>query len=143
MGYDMQLSVFKKKTLECIEKELEPEKYSFSVIFSECLYAWLYPEEYKIPEGEEGRYICSENINIFKDFFGGKVENCEAIIIDEETYNCMFTWLGIKLKSMNLFDFVDDPEAKYMIYPYIRTYRNMRDANVNFDEEFVVFEHDW
>ena len=55
----------------------------------------------------------------------------------------MFIWLGNKLKTMSLFDFVDDPEAEYMIYPYIRTYRNMRDANVDFETEFVVFEHDW
>ena len=143
MGYDMQLSIFKKKTLEWIEKELEHEKYTFSDIFSECLYAWLYPEEYEIPKGEEGRYICSENINIFKDFLGGKVENCEAIIIDKETYHSMFNWLENKLKAMSLLDFVDDPEAEYLIYPYIRVYRNMRDANINFDEEFVVFEHDW
>lgn len=143
MGYDMQLSVFKKKTLEWIEKELEPEKHPFSTIFSECLYSWLYPENYEIPEGEEGRYICSENINIFKGFFDRKIGNYEAIIIDEETYRNMFIWLGNKLKTMSLFDFVDDPESEYMIYPYIRTYRNMRDANIDFETEFVVFEHDW
>ena len=145
MGYDMQLVVFKNKTLESIKKEIEiaESEYPFSDLYSECLYAWLYPEDYKIPKDEEGKYICSENRRIFKGFFDKEIENGEAVIIDKETYSKMFKWLEKKLKSTSLFDLVDSANNEADIYPFIRVYKNMRESTINFEEEFVVFEHDW
>lgn len=45
MGYGMYLGVFKKKTLERLQGEL-PES-SLSDLYSNYLFAWLYPEEYE------------------------------------------------------------------------------------------------
>ena len=133
MGYDMQLCIFKKKTLDYIKQELKSEQYEFSEIYSEVLFCWLYPNDYKIPTDEIGKYICYEITNIFEEFFKPKIENGQAIIIDESTYNKMLKWLENKLKAKNKID----------MYPYIRVYKNMKNTNIDFKTEFVVFEHDW
>ena len=55
----------------------------------------------------------------------------------------MFNWLENKLKSTTLLDLTDIADNNADIYPFIRVYKSMRDTNINFDEEFVVFHHDW
>lgn len=142
MGYDMKMVIFKKKTLEKLKKEISKEnsEWSFSDIFSRYLFAWKYIEEYDIPKDEEAKCICSESCRIFDNFFKEEIKNDDAIIIDKDTYNNMFKWLKDKLKAISLLDLVDD---KTDYKPLLRVYKGMRDANIDFDKEFIVFEHNW
>lgn len=141
MGYDMDLGVFKKKTLERLQKEL-PE-YSLSDLYSNCLFAWMYPKEYEIPKDEEARCICSLNKDVFEGFFDESVENDEAIIIDKNTYLKMYEWLENKLKITTAYDFISNPDYEYEVPVWIVAYKNMMKEEIDFDTEVVIFQHDW
>ena len=145
MGYDMSITVFKKKILEKLINELNnnEQRYRFSDIYSNCLFAYLLPEEYDIPKDEEGRYICSGSHNIFKDFFTNHIENDDAFIISKSTYFQMVQWLEDKLKSIRIYDLLDGKYNENEIESLMRVYKSMKEENVNFKEEFVVYEHNW
>lgn len=137
----MELTVFKKKTLSKIKNKIHEG--SISDLYSECLFAYLYPEDYEIPKEEVGRYICSESTRVFDEFFNRKIDNDEVIIIDEKTYKQMYGWLENKLKTTTLYDLVDGRENEIGIDSIIRTYKNMREEVIDFENEFVIYTHDW
>lgn len=141
MGYDMDLGVFKKKTLERLQKETS--ECSLSDLYSNYLFAWMYPEKHKIPKDEEARCICSLNKDVFEGFFDKPVENDEAIIIDKDTYFKMHEWLGNKLKSITAYDFISNPNYEYEVPIWIVAYKNMMKEEIDFDTEIVIFQHDW
>lgn len=141
MGYDMDLGVFKKKTLERLQKEA-PE-YSLSGLYSNCLFAWMYPEEYEIPKDEEARCICSLNKNVFDGFFDEPVANDEAIMIDENTYSKMCNWLENKLKTITAYDFINNPNYEYEVPVLIAAYKSMIKEKIDFNTETVIFQHNW
>ena len=142
MGYDMEIVVLKKKSLEEIQKVL-PD-YSFREMYTDFLFSRLYQDEYEVPENEEGRWITSTNINIFRDFFDQKLGNDEAIIINEDTYNKMVAWLEEKLKSKTLHDLACNEDFdKNKLEEMIKIYRQMKEEKINYETEFVVHQHDW
>lgn len=142
MGYDMSLVVLKKKSLEEAQKVF-PE-FTFKEIYSCFLFSRLQPDEYEFPEDEEGRCVTWANKNIFKDFFEPRLKNDEAIIISEDMYNKMITWLEGKLKSKTLYDWTSDEECDgNEIAEMIRIYRQMKKENIDYETEFVVYQHDW
>lgn len=141
MGYDMDLGVYKKKTLKRLQKEI-PEC-SLSDLYSSCLFAWMYPEEYEIPKDKEARCICSLNIDVFEGFFDKSVENDDTIIIDKDTYSKMLKWLENKLKSTTAYDFIRNPDYEYEVPIWIVAYKNMMKEEIDFDNEVVIFRHDW
>lgn len=136
----MELVIFKKKTLDNIKRECP--KMSISDLFSNYLYAFLHPECYKIPENEEGRWICSEETDIFEDFFNAKIDNGETIIIDEKIYAKMYKWLEKKLKTITLYDFIYDKNYEEHIHSIICVYKNMSNIVVDFENEVVLFCHE-
>ena len=117
MGYDSDIIAFKKKTLKNIQ-EILPD-YSFRDLYS------------------------SSSSDIFNEFFDGKFENEEARVIDKETYYKFYHWLEDKLKSITLYNLVDNDIDEQYISSLVDTYKNMRDKPVDFNTEFVVFEHNW
>ncbi len=142
MGYDMEIVVLKKKTLEEAKRML-PD-YTFGDMYSNFLFSRLYPDEYEFPKDEEGRIIVDTYINIFRDFFRPELKNDEAIIIDKDVYCKMIVWLEERLKSKTLFDFVcadggDVCKFKEMMV----VYKQMKMASIDFVTEFVVYRHDW
>ena len=142
MGYDMDMAVLKRKSLEEAQKFFPT--YTFKELYSNLLFAKLYPDEYEISEDEKGRWITWSNRNIFQDFFEPKLENDEVIIVDEDTYNKMVDWLEEKLKNKTLYDCACDKEYdEYEAETMIRVYRQMKKENVNYDTEFIVYQHDW
>ena len=141
MGYDMNLSVFKKKTLERLQEELP--KCSLSDLYSNCLFAWIYPEEYEISKDEEARCICSLNKNVFDGFFDKPIANNKAIIIDEDTYYKMYKWIENKLKTITAYDFISNPNYEYEVPVWIAAYKNMVKEKIDFNTETVIFQHDW
>lgn len=141
MGYDANIIVFKKKTLQSIQEVLP--NYSFKDLYSNYLFTRIYPDEYDFPEDEKAKWIASPYRNIFNEFFGGNFENEEARIIDKEIYSKFYNWLEDKLKNITLYNLVDsDMDEKY-VSSLVDTYKNMRDKPVDFETEFVVFQHDW
>ena len=142
MGYDMNLVVLKNKTLNNIRKEF-PD-YTFSEMYSSFLVDYLYPDDYIIPEDEIGREIVWANRDIFCNFFERKLENDEAIIIDENTYIKMLDWMENEMKSKTLYDIaIDETGSLCEIEEMIRVYRQMRKEKIDFESEFVVYHHDW
>lgn len=142
MGYDMSIGVLKHKSLVEVQK-LFPT-YTFKELYSDFLFCKLYPDEYKISEDEKGRWITWSNRNIFRDFFEPKLENDEAIIINEATYNKMVDWLEEKLKNKTLYDCACDKDCdEYELGEIIRIYRQMKEEKIDYETEFVVYQHDW
>ena len=95
---------------------------------------------------EYGKWILSESRNLFKDFFIEnkiKIENGEKFIIKEEIYDKMIQWLKNKLEKTNLLDIAETDSALYEFEILITAYRSMISANIDFEEELLVFEHDW
>lgn len=145
MGYDMDMAVLKKKSLEEMKKIL-PD-YTFRDMYSDFLFTRLYPDKYEVSEDEKGRWITWANRNIFYDFFQPKLENDAAIIINEDTYSKMVDWLEEKLKNKTLYDIAineDDDECdEYELGEMIRVYKQMKKEKINYETEFVVYQHDW
>ena len=141
MGYDEDILVFKKKTLEKIN-----EKYpncSFKDIYSCYLFTRIYPDEYDFPEDEKATWIFSPKKDIFNEFFDGNFGDNEARIIDEETYFKFYNWLEEKLKGITLYDLTEIGVDKCYFDTLINTYKSMRNKTIDFETEFVVFQHDW
>ena len=141
MGYDAKIIAFKKKTLQNIQETL-PD-YSFGDLYSNYLFTRIYHEEYDFPEDEKAKWISSPCRYLFNEFFDGNFENEEARVIDEETYYKFYYWLENKLRSITLYNLVDNNMDEQYIDCLVNTYKNMRDTPVDFTTEFVVFQHDW
>ena len=141
MGYDAKIIAFKKKTLQNIQDVL-PD-YSFRDLYSNYLFTRIYPDEYNFPEDEKAKWISSPRKNIFSEFFNGNFENEEVRIIDKYTYYKFYYWIEHKLKTITLYNLVDSGMDERYISSLVDTYKNMRDAPVDFNTEFVVFQHDW
>ncbi len=146
MGYDMNLMVFKKRSLERIKEHTSVDVLDFNITdaYSIYLFTLLHSDDYVIPEGEEARYILSESYRILDDFFkekGVKVENDEAILISKKTYEDLVIWVEEKLKSTTLFDLAWKDE--FEILTYVTVYQNLKREKIDFDTEFVLFIHDW
>lgn len=141
MGYDSDIIAFKKKSLENI-KEVFPDS-SFEDLYSGYLVELIYPNTWDISEDEKARWIFSPRRGIFNEFFSGNFGNGEVRIIDKDTYLRFYNWIETKLKNTTLYDFVENEKEEGYIDSLIGTYKNMRDKPVDFQTEFVVFEHDW
>ena len=141
MGYDADIVAFKKQTLQNIQEVL-PD-YSFRDLYSNYLFTRIYPEEYDFPEDEKAKWISSPCRDIFSEFFDDDFENEEARIIDKETYCNFYHWLEDKLQGITLYNLVNSDMDEQYISSLVDTYKNMRDTPVDFETEFVVFQHDW
>lgn len=141
MGYDMRIVVLKRKTLEKAREQYT--ECSFAYLYDDFLFTRLCPEEYEFPKEEEGRVLCSESKEVFKGYFENRPENGEAVLIEEEEYRKMFEWLRHKLETTTLLDLARSEEDVTDVSPLIQVYRDMCDNSIDFETEFVVFEHDW
>ena len=141
VGYDADIVAFKKKTLQNIQEVL-PD-YSFRDLYSNYLFTRIYPDEYNFPEDEKAQLISSPCRDLFNEFFDGNFENEEARVIYEETYYKFYHWLEDKLRNTTLYNLIDSDMDEQYIGSLVDTYKNMRDVPVDFETEFVVFQHDW
>ena len=103
----------------------------------------MYPDEYDFPEDEKAKWISSPCRDIFSEFFDDDFKNEKARIIDKETYRNFYYWLEDKLQGITLYNLVDSDMDEQYISSLVNTYKNMRDKPIDFETEFVVFEHDW
>ena len=145
MSYDMELVVLKKKSLENAQKIWK--EYTLSELYSNFLFTRLHLEEYEISEDEKGRWIYSCQMRIFDEFFekeiGRDIENDEVFIINKDTYNKMCQWLENKLKTTTFFDVKDDVDKEYRLSNLTEAYNYMIKEKIDFEKEFVLFQHDW
>lgn len=141
MGYDMNLFVFKKKILDEIRNKF-PEK-SMYELYSQYLFTFLNPEEYEVSKEWEGRCICWENEEIFNDFFDREIDDEEAMIINEKIYKKMCQWLNKKLKTTTIYDIYTGKYDFHFMKACMYAYKNMNDAVIDFNNEFVLFVQDW
>ena len=145
MSYDMELAILKKKSLETAQKIWK--EYTLSELYSDFLFTRLHPEEYIIPEDEKGRWIYSCQMRIFDEFFekeiGRNIECDEVFVIDETLYKKMCVWLKTKLKTTTFFDVKDDINKEYKLSNLTEAYNCMVKEKIDFEKEFVVFQHDW
>ena len=141
MGYNADIVAFKKKTLQNIQEVL-PD-YSFRDLYSNYLFTRIYPDEYDFTDDEKAKWISSPCKNIFSEFFDDNFENEEARIIDKYTYYKFYYWIEDKLKTITLYNLVDSGMDERYISSLVDTYKNMRDTSVDFNTEFVIFQHDW
>lgn len=141
VGYDADIVAFKKKTLQNVQEVL-PDYY-FRDLYSNYLFTRIYPEEYDFPEDEKAKWISSPSRDIFNEFFNSDFENEDVKIIDEETYYKFYYWLENKLRSITLYNLVDNDMDEQYVGSLVNTYKNMRDIPIDFETEFVVFHHDW
>ena len=141
MGYDANIVAFKKKTLQNIQNVLQD--YSFGDLYSNYLFTRMYPEEYDFPEDEKAKWISSPCRDIFSEFFDDDFQHEEARIIDKEIYYKFYYWLENKLRRTTLYNLVYSGMDERYISSLVDTYKNMRDTSVDFNTEFVIFQHDW
>ena len=66
----------------------------------------------------------------------------DDVFFDEETYYKFYHWLEDKLRNITLYNLIDSDMDEQYISSLVDTYKNMRDIPVDFDTEFVVFQHD-
>lgn len=119
------------------------QDYSFRDLYSNYLFTRIYPDEYDFPEDEKATWIFSPCRDIFNEFFEGNFDNEEARIIDKEMYSKFYYWLEDKLKNTTLYNLVDSDMDEQYVCSLVDTYKNMRDKPIDFETEFVVFQHDW
>lgn len=141
MGYDADIVAFKKKTLQNIQEVL-PD-YAFRDLYSNYLFTRMHPDVYNFPEDEKAKWISSPSKDIFNEFFDGDFENGDVKIIDKEIYCKFYYWLQNKLRNITLYNLVESSMDEQYISSIVDTYKNMRDIPVDFETEFIVFQHDW
>ena len=146
MGYDANIIAFKKKELDNIRQSI-PE------FTHEDMYTSYKLEEYihDIGEGDIERinanWIYSPKRDVFSEFFKTKNikfdEYDDFIVVNEETYNNFYAWIENKLSRLTLLDVINSEKEEDYFEELKHTYKNMRDKKIDFETEFVIFEHDW
>lgn len=142
MGYDGQIIVIKKKVIETAKKMFPI--CSFSEIYSQYLYTREYSKEYDFPTEEESISVAYFNTNVFTEYFKeNTLENDEARIIDQKTYEEFKKWITYKVKNTTLFDIETGQITDSQANNYIRIYHALQKLNVDWKTECVVFQNDW
>lgn len=142
MGYDGQIIVIKKKVIETAKKMFP--RCSFSEIYSQYLYTREYPKEYDFPTEEESISVAYFNTNVFQEYFKeNTLENDEARIIDEKTYEEFKNWIEYKVKNTTLFDVETGQITDSQANNYIRIYHALQNLTIDWNTECVVFQNDW
>ena len=82
-------------------------------------------------------------MRIFKEYFKeNTLENDEARIIDEKTYEEFKKWIEYKVKNTTLLDIETGQITDSQANNYIRIYHALQKLNVDWKTECVVFQND-
>lgn len=148
MGYNAEMVAFKKKELEEIQKYV-PE-YTYDDMFIEYLSINMYTASKNNSAENDvditANWIYSPNKDVFSDFFTSKnieFNNGDSVVINEDIYNDFYVWIKNILSSLTLLDVTNRKGEKAYFDTLINTYKSMRDKPIDFETEFVVFQHDW
>lgn len=142
MGYDMELVSLKKKKFKEIQGIIDG--YTYKDMFTDFLFV-SHNDSGDIAQ-EYGTWILSENRNLFQDLFhenGIKIDCNDAVIVEPALFEKMKDWLKNKLESIKLIDLIESDVDLYESEILISAYKSMVSAEVDFEHEILVFEHDW
>ena len=142
MGYDGGIVIVKKKAVEKVKHFLIV--YSFSELYENYLYMWEYPEEHGLPEDEKSIGVDVLDKNILDEYFRRKpLENGESRLIPKSIYDDFLKWIEDKIKSTTLYDIATGQIDDYTVHAYINVYKFLKDLQIDWDNEYVVFQNDW
>lgn len=141
MGYDMNLVVLKRSLFDTAKKY--NANTDFSTLYHRYLWIYLYPEEYDIPKDAVGRIICSENTRVFDEFSALCIENNEACLVSKELFRQLLIHFEHKLRDTSLLYFVNHPEKATELAACARVFNDLKNADIDFEKEIVVFTHGW
>ena len=127
MGYNCGMVVFKKESLEGFQTK-EPLKDLYSAYLADAV---------------DGREIFSAGKNVFKEAFCLPIQNGAVAAFDKKRYVGLLLFLGDKLRRVTLYELVNDPEMEYERLLWIDIYKRMTSANIDFETEIVLLQHDW
>ena len=141
MGYDGGIIIMKKKV---VEKAKHLIKYSFSDLYRNYLYMWESPGHYGIPKDEESIVAAWFNEDIFEEYFIEKsLENDEARIVTKDIYEDFVNWIENRVKTTTLYDIATKQIGDNMARTYMDAYKSLKNLQVDWDTEYVVFTNDW
>lgn len=139
MGYSADMYIMKRSVIER-EKKYFPEA-SFEELWNNHLFAWVYPEDYEIPDDEVGRSICWTYHRVFfKEIkiLGGRYDDVQ--IVERELYDNICADICYILKNTRLIDLVEpDCDDHDALIALIDIYRSLKSAEINWDKEVVVY----
>lgn len=139
MSYSVNLDIMKRGVIDRTIQE-NPDT-SFEEIWSSYLFAWTYPDEYNIPDGEAARGLYWTYHHMFRkiEILGGKYD--DARMIEHDTFNEVCNIIKEKLESMTLLDLANlgDTDESDELIALVDAYRSLMTAEINWDEEVVVY----
>lgn len=142
MGYDGGIIIVKKKAFEKVKHLLIA--YSFSDLYRNYLYMWESPGHYGIPKDEESIVAAWFTDDIFEEYFTEKpLENDEARIVTKDIYEDFVNWIENKVKTTTLYDIATKQIGDNMARTYIDAYKSLKNLQVDWNKEYVVFTNDW
>lgn len=142
MGYDGGIIIVKKKVVEKVKHLLIA--YSFSDLYRNYLYMWESPGRYGIPKDEESIVAAWFNEDIFEEYFIEKpLENDEARIVTRDIYEDFVNWIENRVKTTTLYDIATKQIGDNMARTYMDAYKSLKNLQVDWDTEYVVFTNDW
>ena len=145
MSYDMRFSILKRESIEKWSDGIKIEDLDiplFSELFESCLFAYLYPDEYKIPPDLEGRDIFSSQSRILKGILD--INNNEAIVLTQDKFDKLCNDIREYLTKTRLIDIInlDEYDMKSKI-ELIELYKILISIDIDWETEVVAFDHDW
>lgn len=139
MGYEMRMMVLNKRDLH--ERQKNNSDYTFKDLYIDVLKLERNPYD---NEDIKYRDIFESSRDIFCDFFSPKILPYETVLIDKNTYFKMIFWMEEILKSKTLYQFTcEENNDLYKMQEMINIYKKMKKEIVDFENEFVIFTHDW
>lgn len=139
MSYSVNLDIMKQSVIDQAMQDF-PD-FSFEEIWSNYLFAWSYPEDYDIPDGEAARGLYWSYHQMFRKIgiLGGKYD--DARIVDHDTFNKVCDTIREKIKSITLLDLANlgDTDESDELIALVSAYRSLMTAEINWDEEVVVY----
>lgn len=139
MSYSVNLDIMKRSVIEQATRE-NPDN-SFEEIWNQYLFAWSYPDEYNIPDGEATRGLYWTYHHMFQkiEILGGKYD--DARVIDHETFGNVCDAIREKLSSMTLLELsnLGDTDESDELIALVDAYRSLMTAEIDWDNEVIVY----
>lgn len=97
---------------------------TFSEMYHDVGYTREYPDIYEFSKEEETIELASIQYDIFTPFFKVKqLENNEARIIDQETWEVFQMYIFDTLQNFSLLDLADEKMSEKMADAYMHVYK--------------------
>lgn len=145
MGYDCKLVVMKRSVLTKWQEEF-PKK-PLSELYFDVLSCYEDSEEFDIKESEMSREIFYSSTRVFPaiyDVLDG-VPNDGVYVFSKEEYETMVKDMSALLESITLHDVAVEqlPIDFPLVGAYVSAFKSLFGADIDWESEVLLFEHDW